>query len=178
MLRAGLRPEMSAAKGRLSTVSDPGSKEGHDTAADQTSELKEADEAAGDPSQCVGESASVAVLSAEVRVLQVGNGQITRSMYRQLDEAAPERFEPFGRVKNNSKRRQKDGWLLAGRDGETGVLLVGRDTETGALVRYQAQPPDWSVSEGPEEFAHWTRHWVQLNGRPTPPAPVGRRAGI
>jgi hypothetical protein len=32
----------------------------------------------------VGESASVAVLSAEVRVLQVGNGQITRSMYRQL----------------------------------------------------------------------------------------------
>jgi hypothetical protein len=84
MLRAGFRPEMSAAKGRLSTVSDPGSKEGHDTAADQTSELKEADEAAGDPSQCVGESASVAVLSAEVRVLQVGNGQITRSMYRQL----------------------------------------------------------------------------------------------
>jgi hypothetical protein len=61
-------------------------------------------------------------------VLQVGNLQLTRSMYRQLDEAAPERFEPFGRVKDN-KRRPKDGWRLVGRDGETGVLLVGRDAK-------------------------------------------------
>jgi hypothetical protein len=30
------------------------------------------------------ESAKVEVLAAEVRVVQVGNGQITRSMYRQL----------------------------------------------------------------------------------------------
>ena len=101
--------------------------------------------------QIMSESASVAVLSAEVRVLQVGNLQLTSSMYLQLDEAAPERFEPFGRVKDN-KRRPKDGWLLVGRDGETGVLLVGRDSETGALVRYHAQPPDWSESEGPEQL--------------------------
>jgi hypothetical protein len=33
------------------------------------------------------------------------------------------------------------------------LQLVGRDSETGALVRYHAQPPDWSESEGPEEFA-------------------------
>ena len=65
---------------------------------------------------------------------------------------ASERFEPFGRVKDN-KSRLKDG-----------VLLVGRDSETGALVRYHAQPPDWPESEGPEEFAHWMRHWAQLNG--------------
>jgi len=91
------------------------------------------------------------VLSAEVRVLQVGNRQITRSIYRELDEAAPERFAPFGRVKDN-KRKLKDG-----------LLLVGRDSETRALVRYHAQPPDWSESEGPEEFAHWMRHWAQLN---------------
>jgi hypothetical protein len=97
----------------------------------------------------MSESASVAVLSAEVRVLQVGNLQLTRSMYLQLDEAAPERFEPFGRVKDN-KRKLKDG-----------LLLVGRDSETRALVRYHAQPPD---SEGPEEFAHWMRHWAQVNG--------------
>ena len=44
------------------------------------------------------------------------------------------------------------------------MLLVGRDSETGALVRYHAQPPDWSESEGPEEFAHWMRHWFQLTG--------------
>jgi hypothetical protein len=49
----------------------------------------------------MSESASAEVLSAEVRVLQVGNGQITRSMYRQLDEATLDRFEPFGRVKDN-----------------------------------------------------------------------------
>jgi hypothetical protein len=48
----------------------------------------------------MSESASVEVLRAEVRVLQVGNGQITRSMYRQLDEANPEQFEPFGRVRD------------------------------------------------------------------------------
>jgi hypothetical protein len=41
------------------------------------------------------ESANVKVLSAMVRVLQVTSGQVTRSMYRQLDEAAFERFEPF-----------------------------------------------------------------------------------
>jgi hypothetical protein len=45
----------------------------------------------------MSESASVEVLSAEVRVLQVGNRQITRSVYRQLDEATSERSEPFGR---------------------------------------------------------------------------------
>ena len=38
----------------------------------------------------MSESASVEVLSAEVRVLHVGNGQITRSMYRQLDETPVE----------------------------------------------------------------------------------------
>ena len=97
-------------------------------------------------------SASAEVLSAEVRVLHVGNLQLPRSMYRQLDEAARERFEPFGRVKDK-KRRLKDG-----------VLLVGRESKTGALVRYHAQPPDWSESEGLEEFAHRMRHWVQLNG--------------
>jgi hypothetical protein len=40
----------------------------------------------------MSESANVEVLSAEVRVLQVGNRQITRSMYRQLDEATFEWF--------------------------------------------------------------------------------------
>jgi hypothetical protein len=121
------------------------------------------DTAADHASQVMSESGSVEVLSAEVRVLQVGDRQLTRSMYRQLDEASPERFEPFGRVKDN-KRRPKDGWRLAGRDSETGVLLVGRDSESGALVRCHAQPPDWSELEGPEEFTHWMKHWAQASG--------------
>lgn len=37
-------------------------------------------------------SASLEVLSAEVRVLQVGNLQLTRSMYWQLDEAVPKQW--------------------------------------------------------------------------------------
>jgi hypothetical protein len=51
-----------------------------------------------------------------------------------------------------------------GKPNEGVLQLVGRDSETGALVRYHAQPPGWSESEGPEEFAHWMRHWAQLNG--------------
>jgi hypothetical protein len=101
----------------------------------------------------MAESASVEVLAAEVRMVQVGSHQLTRSMYWQLDEGAVRRFEPFGRVKDN-KRRLKDG-----------VLLVGRDSETGALVRYHAEPPDWSESEGTEEFAHWMSHWPKVHGR-------------
>jgi hypothetical protein len=83
-------------------------------------------------------------------VLQVGNRQITRSMYRQLDETASEWFKPFGRVRDNE------------RDLTKGVLqLVGRDTTTGALVRYDAYPPDWSPQEGPSEFGHWLLHTGQ-----------------
>jgi hypothetical protein len=37
----------------------------------------------------MSESASVERLSAEVRVIQVGSGQLTRPMYRQIDETTP-----------------------------------------------------------------------------------------
>ena len=110
----------------------------------------------------MGESASVEVLSAEARVLQVGNGQITRSMYRQLDEATSERFEPFGRVRDN-ERNLREGV----------VQLAGRDTTTDNLVRYDAYPPDWSPRKGPSEFAHWVLH----NGRLGPyhePYPIAK----
>ena len=93
------------------------------------------------------ESASVKVFSAEIRVLQVGNGQITRSMYRQLDDVSLERFEAFGRVKDNKVK-----------SGEGVLRLVGRDTRTAALVRHDPQPPDWSAVDGPSEFAHWLLH--------------------
>jgi hypothetical protein len=41
------------------------------------------------------------------------------------------------------------------------LQLVGRDTKTGTLVRYEANPPDWSASDAPEEFTHWLRHTNQ-----------------
>jgi hypothetical protein len=112
----------------------------------------------------ITESASVDVLTAEVRVLQVGNRQITRSIYRQLDAATFERFEPFGRVRNN-ERDIRDGALQ----------LVGRDTTTGALVRYDAYPPDWSPQEGPLEFGHWLLHTKQSARQQVADGPDGRR---
>jgi hypothetical protein len=100
----------------------------------------------------MSESASVEVLRAEIRVLQVGNGQITLSMYRQLDEATFERFQPFGRVRDNERKHT----------GKGALQLVGRDTETGALVRCDAQPPDWSASDAPKEFMHWLTHQPEV----------------
>jgi hypothetical protein len=44
-----------------------------------------------------------------------------------------ERFQPFGRVRDNERSPK-----------ERVLPLVGRDTETGSLVRSDAQPPDWS----------------------------------
>jgi hypothetical protein len=43
-----------------------------------------------------------------------------------------------------------------------GPQLVARDTKTGALVRYDAQTPDWSASDGPEEFTHWLMHQPKI----------------
>ena len=128
---------MSAVKSRLSLVADTELEESDDTAAEHAS-------------QATIESASVEVLSAEVRVLHVGNGQLTRAMYRQLDEASPERFEPLGRVRDGK-----------GKPSEGVLKLVGRDTATGALVRHGAYPPDWSASDTPEEFTHWQTHTNQ-----------------
>jgi hypothetical protein len=104
----------------------------------------------------MSESASVEVLSAEFRVIEVGNRHLTCSMYRQLDEATFERFEPFGRVRNNKRKPIR------------GVLhLVGRNTQTGALVRHNARPPRWTKREGPPEFAHWLRHQAEPSGYQT-----------
>jgi hypothetical protein len=104
------------------------------------------------------------VLTAEVRLLQAGNGQITRSMYRQLDEVTFVRFEPFGRVRDNE---------LNPREGV--VQLVGRDTDTKALVRYNANPPNWSTREGPSEFSHWLEHTRKPDPYAAAEGPDGHR---
>jgi hypothetical protein len=67
-------------------------------------------------------TATVETLTAEVRVLMVGSRQVTMSVYDQLDWAALDEIEPFGRV--------------APRKAEAGhVYVIGRHTESGALVR-------------------------------------------
>jgi hypothetical protein len=103
-------------------------------ADDHQSRLEESDDTTADhSSQAMSESASVEparveVLSAEVRVVQVGNAHITRSMYRQLDEAPLVRFEPFGRVRD-TKHKPREGVLQLARiiheqSGDTGGKTV------------------------------------------------------
>jgi hypothetical protein len=46
-------------------------------------------------------TATVELLTAEVRVLMVGSRQVTLSVYRQLDQVMPGRIQPFGRVHDN-----------------------------------------------------------------------------
>jgi hypothetical protein len=68
------------------------------------------------------ETATVEVLTAEVRTLMVGSRQVTLSVFKQLDTVLPKDIEPFGRVRD-------------GRDNSVSVDVVGRDRRTGALVR-------------------------------------------
>lgn len=63
-------------------------------------------------------TATIETLTAEVRVLMVGNRQVTLSVARQLDRAPLEEVEPFGRV----------------RIGDEDNLIVGRRRSDGTLV--------------------------------------------
>lgn len=49
------------------------------------------------------ETATVEVLTAEVRVLMIGSRQVTLSVARQLDEVEPGDITPFGRVRTGLK---------------------------------------------------------------------------
>lgn len=66
--------------------------------------------------------ATVEVLTAEVRVLQVGRRQVTLSVVRQLDWADPADVEPFGRVR-------------------TGDNLPGRPTAIGSTGSSRVKQP-------------------------------------
>lgn len=51
----------------------------------------------------MSETATVEVLTAEVRVLMVGSRQVTLSVARQLDDVSPDEIEPFGRIRLGRK---------------------------------------------------------------------------
>lgn len=116
-------------------------------------------------------TATVELLTAEVRVLMIGRRQVTLSVYRQLDTIDPDQIEPFGRVrdgKDTDRKRltaqsavydPKDPW---GRDG---VHVVGVG-ETGELVRSSAW--DLRVRTGAPAYpwhtdgrAAWRDEWVE-----------------
>lgn len=74
-------------------------------------------------------TATVETLTAEVRVLMVGNRQITLSIFKQLDAVHPDRLIPFGRVRSGAKY---DTRYSAGRLAD--LELIGAD-EDGNLVK-------------------------------------------
>jgi hypothetical protein len=71
------------------------------------------------------DTATVETLTAEVRVLMVGNRQITLSVARQLDTVKLFEMEPFGRVRLDKDREN---------------YVIGRSKETGTLVLAKYQP--------------------------------------
>lgn len=92
-------------------------------------------------------SATVEVLTAEVRTLMVGKRQVTMSVYKQLDCVEDDVCEPFGRVTFDDPRYY--------------VWVVGRDKRTGVLVRSKRErpmsPEHWSkpVTSPPEMADEW-----------------------
>jgi len=88
-------------------------------------------------------TATVEVLSAEVRVLMVGSRQVTLSVYRQLDSAPLTDVELFGRVRDRS-------------DSSGDIHVIGRHQESGSLTRACLAQTLWPRFE--PDFAHWWGH--------------------
>jgi hypothetical protein len=107
------------------------------------------------------ETATVEVLAAEVRILQVGRRQVTLSVFKQLDVCVPNALVggTFGRVSHQDddfhhRDIDDDGtWQGTLRcygacrlRGEWQTWVVGRHRDTGALVRcwdWRGQDPEW-----------------------------------
>lgn len=107
-------------------------------------------------------TATVETLTAEVRVLMVGNRQVTLSVYRQLDKFTTSRplseFAPFGRVSSGTKYAGEDPW---GRTYKATPRFefVGRDNPTGALMRMIVMQwecdPDYIGRDAIDQLQQW-----------------------
>lgn len=72
--------------------------------------------------------AKIEVLTAKVRVITMGNRQVTLSVYRQLDDVDHDEIIPFGRVRDN-------------RDSDNYLHIIGSDND-GNLVKSSMACPD------------------------------------
>jgi hypothetical protein len=100
-------------------------------------------------------AARVEVLTAEVRVLQVGSRQVTLSVCEQLDPVRPDHITPFGRVRRRPHCRD------SGDDcpGDC-VDVVGSD-RAGTLVRCcLSRWPSFTI-DGADLDSLW-REWAKL----------------
>ncbi|QDQ98106.1 hypothetical protein [Tomitella fengzijianii] len=136
------------------------------------------------------DTAAIQSLAAEVRVLQIGNRQITQSVAKQLDTARPQDLEPFGRVRLTGKDFDELDWII-GRHPNGDLRIahynkLPRQMEHPGLSRWKVpvhawrddpQHPaaalihsvwtDWSV-----EIPQYTRDAVELK------SPEGHRIAI
>jgi hypothetical protein len=88
-------------------------------------------------------TATVETLTAEVRVLMVGNRQITTSVAKQLDTVPLDKLKPFGRV------RMSDGqiWVIGSRV-EDGTLVIANP-----LMHFETVARVWIHDK--DEIAQW-----------------------
>jgi hypothetical protein len=122
--------------------------------------------------------ATVEVLTAEVRVLQVGRRQVTLSVVRQLDWADPADVVPFGRVRTGEnlpgRPRAIDSSGSSQVKSPTAVEIIG--STSGVLVRSVSWRAVLTCTSGgasacPEARAidaEFRRHMV----RGMPPSPM------
>ena len=91
----------------------------------------------------------------------VGNRQVTKSVYLQLDRVSPWEIAPFGRV--NTGLKIPSGW---GAEKEPVALeVVGRDVDYGNLVRsFLRGDHSYRVPKGytPEAWAALKERWAVL----------------
>jgi hypothetical protein len=100
-------------------------------------------------------TATVEVLTAEVRVLMVGSRQVTLSVYRQLDETLPECIEPFGRVKDAQDAKKEDHhWdslYVIGRDHHGRLAWASLTRKEGERYSYGED------ADSPNMYVEWLK---------------------
>ena len=115
-------------------------------------------------------TATVETLTAEVRVLMVGNRQITLSVAKQLDVVTPldhvtNAITPFGRVRTGAKVTRWSKWACDKLDTFTPFLEVigrsNRDRDLGALIVFRVEEYG-DIHDLDAEEMEIIRDWMQL----------------
>lgn len=109
------------------------------------------------------DTATVQALTAEVRVLMVGNRQITLSVARQLDTVKPYDYliEPFGRV-HLYEKNDDAGIVVIGRHIGSGSLVISALTREMRHPKYHEYLGDEDAREEAQEMHNLWMEWRML----------------
>ena len=108
-------------------------------------------------------------LTAEVRVLTVGTGRVTLSMFRQLDSVSVFNIQPFGRVRSGTlhaidpclPKYKEPAWLeLIGRDADGDLVKAVVRSRSG--VPGMETPPRYATDEVKARYERWRQRWDEL----------------